>query len=81
MHFFPLGLGGDVVRAAEAAQDVDADVAVGTVLVADLVYGPTALLRHGFTGAALPTGRFSRPTYRDDCRNLSGRATLRIYPD
>lgn len=31
--FLPSGLGGDVVRAAEAAQDVDNDVAVSTVLV------------------------------------------------
>ncbi len=31
--FLPSGLGGDVVRAAEAAQDVDSGVAVGTVLV------------------------------------------------
>lgn len=31
--FLPSGLGGDVVRAAEASQDVDSSVAVGTVLV------------------------------------------------
>jgi len=31
--FLPSGLGGDVVRAAEASQDVDSGVAVGTVLV------------------------------------------------
>ncbi len=40
--FLPSGLGGDVVRAAEAAQDVDADVAVGTVLV-DRLTGLMAL--------------------------------------
>mgnify|MGYP001325811437 CR=1 FL=1 len=31
--FLPSGLGGDVVRAAEAAQDVDSGVAVSTVLI------------------------------------------------
>ena len=31
--FLPSGVGGDVVRAAEAAQDVDSGVAVGTVVV------------------------------------------------
>ena len=41
--FLPSGLGGDVVRAAEAAQDVDASVAVSTVLV-DRLTGLMALL-------------------------------------
>jgi len=40
--FLPSGLGGDVVRAAEAAQDVEASVAVGTVLV-DRLTGLLAL--------------------------------------
>lgn len=40
--FLPSGFGGDVVRAAEAAQDVDADKAVGTVLV-DRLTGLMAL--------------------------------------
>lgn len=40
--FLPSGLGGDVVRATEAAQDVDADIAVGTVLV-DRLTGLMAL--------------------------------------
>lgn len=40
--FLPSGLGGDVVRAAEAAQDVDSGVAVGTVLV-DRLTGLMAL--------------------------------------
>lgn len=41
--FLPSGLGGDVVRAAEAAQDVDPSVAVSTVLV-DRLTGLMALL-------------------------------------
>lgn len=40
--FLPSGLGGDVVRAAEAAQDVDSSVAVSTVLV-DRLSGLMAL--------------------------------------
>ena len=40
--FLPSGLGGDVVRAAEAAQDVPSDVAAGTVLV-DRLTGLMAL--------------------------------------
>lgn len=40
--FLPSGLGGDVVRAAEAAQDVDSGVAAGTVLV-DRLTGLMAL--------------------------------------
>ncbi len=40
--FLPSGLGGDVVRAAEAAQDVESSVAVGTVLV-DRLTGLMAL--------------------------------------
>jgi len=40
--FLPSGLGGDVVRAAEAAQDVDSSVAVSTVLV-DRLTGLMAL--------------------------------------
>ncbi len=40
--FLPSGLGGDVVRAAEAAQDVTPDVAAGTVLV-DRLTGLLAL--------------------------------------
>ncbi len=40
--FLPSGLGGDVVRAAEAAQNVEASVAVGTVLV-DRLSGLLAL--------------------------------------
>lgn len=40
--FLPSGLGGDVVRAAEAAQDVDTGVAVSTVLV-DRLSGLMAL--------------------------------------
>lgn len=41
--FLPSGLGGDVVRAAEAAQDVEPSVAVSTVLV-DRLTGLMALL-------------------------------------
>lgn len=40
--FLPSGLGGDVVRAAEAAQDVEPGVAVGTVLI-DRLTGLMAL--------------------------------------
>ncbi len=40
--FLPSGLGGDVVRAAEAAQDVEPSMAVGTVLV-DRLTGLMAL--------------------------------------
>jgi hypothetical protein len=40
--FLPSGLGGDVVRAAEASQDVDAGVAIGTVVV-DRLSGLMAL--------------------------------------
>jgi uncharacterized membrane protein YbhN (UPF0104 family) len=40
--FLPSGLGGDVVRAAEAAQDVPSEVAAGTVLV-DRLTGLMAL--------------------------------------
>ena len=40
--FLPSGLGGDVVRAAEAAQDVDSGVAAGTVLL-DRLTGLMAL--------------------------------------
>lgn len=40
--FLPSGLGGDVVRAAEAAQDVDSSIAVSTVLV-DRLTGLLAL--------------------------------------
>ena len=40
--FLPSGLGGDVVRAAEAAQDVEPSVAVGTVVV-DRLTGLLAL--------------------------------------
>lgn len=40
--FLPSGIGGDVVRAAEAAQDVDAGSAVGTVLI-DRLTGLMAL--------------------------------------
>lgn len=40
--FLPSGLGGDVVRAAEAAQDVDSGIAVGTVMV-DRLTGLMAL--------------------------------------
>lgn len=40
--FLPSGLGGDVVRAAEAAQDVDAEIAVSTVFI-DRLSGLMAL--------------------------------------
>lgn len=40
--FLPSGIGGDVVRAAEAAQDVESSVAVGTVLI-DRLTGLMAL--------------------------------------
>lgn len=40
--FLPSGFGGDIVRAAEAAQDVDSEKAVGTVLV-DRLTGLIAL--------------------------------------
>lgn len=40
--FLPSGLGGDVVRAAEAAQDVEAEIAVGTVFI-DRLSGLMAL--------------------------------------
>lgn len=49
--FLPSGLGGDVVRAAEAAQDVDSGVAVGTVLV-DRLSGLMAMFLMAL--AALP---------------------------
>lgn len=40
--FLPSGLGGDIVRAAEAARDVDANVAAGTVVI-DRLTGLMAL--------------------------------------
>lgn len=49
--FLPSGLGGDVVRAAEAAQDVPSDVAAGTVLI-DRLTGLMALFAMAL--AALP---------------------------
>lgn len=49
--FLPSGLGGDVVRAAEAAQDVDSSIAVGSVLL-DRLTGLLALF--GMALAALP---------------------------
>jgi len=49
--FLPSGLGGDVVRAAEAAQDVSPGVAAGTVLV-DRLTGLLALF--GMALAVLP---------------------------
>ena len=49
--FLPSGLGGDVVRAAEAAQDVDSSIAIGSVLV-DRLTGLLALF--GMALIALP---------------------------
>lgn len=49
--FLPSGLGGDVVRAAEATQDVESSIAVGSVIV-DRLTGLMALF--GMALAALP---------------------------
>lgn len=57
--FLPSGLGGDVVRAAEAAQDVESGVAVGTVLV-DRLTGLMALFMMAL--AVLP---FRPPDFPD----------------
>lgn len=68
--FLPSGLGGDVVRAAEAAQDVDSGVAVGSVLV-DRLTGLLALF--GMALLALP---FRPANFPDELTWLIGSVSL-----
>lgn len=64
--FLPSGLGGDIVRAAEVAQDTDSSVAVGSVLV-DRLTGLMALF--GMALVALP---FRPPNFPAELTRLIG---------